>query len=126
MRRLRDPKFDDRLSTAAKAREAMLARARERLPQNDPEVARRRAERAEIAAARTQRQIAREAEKRAAIEARVAEAHAAEQAAVEALAREEEEKAVAKRAEMEKLAKLLADQRAARDARYAARKARHK
>jgi hypothetical protein len=126
MRPLRDTKFDDRLSTAAKAREAMLARARERLPQNDPEVARRHAERAAIAAARTLRQAAREAEKRAATEARLAEERAAELAAAEAFAREEEEKAVAKRAELDKLATLLADQKAARDARYAARKARRK
>ena len=126
MRRLRDTKFDDRLSTAAKAREAMLVRARERLPQNDPEVARRLVERAAVAAARTKRQADRETEKRAAAEARAAEAHAAELAAVEALAREEEEKAIAKRAEMDKLATLLADQKAARDARYAVRKARRK
>ena len=126
MRHLKDTKFDDRLSTAAKAREAMLVRARALLPQNDPEVARRRAERDAIAAARTQRQAAREAEKRAANEARAAEADAAALAAIEALAREEEEKVAAKRAEMDKLATLLADQKAARDARYAARKARRK
>ena len=124
MRSSRDTKFDDRLSTAAKAREAMLARAKKIAA--DPEIARRQAERVEIAAEREKRQAAREAEKRAEAEARAARLAAEEEARLEAARREEEEKVAAKRAEMDKLATLLADQKAARDARYAARKARQR
>lgn len=118
--------FSDRLSTAAKAREAMLARARAKSPLNDPEFAKRQAERVAREAARQARAAERQAAKQAEIERLAAEKAAVEIARLEALRLAEEEKAAAKRAEMEKLATLLVDQKAARDARYAARKARQR
>jgi len=122
--------FADRLSTAAKAKQALLEKARAKDPANDPEFALRQAER--IAA--SQAREAREAERRAAKQAereREAAAKAAEKAAAaEALAAKQAADAAAAEAERierevraplnEALAKL------ARDARYAARKARKK
>ncbi|MDE3116715.1 MAG: hypothetical protein KGL26_14020 [Pseudomonadota bacterium] len=122
----KETRFTDRLSTAAKAREAMLARAKAKSPQNDPEFAARQAMRMEAEAARKARLEAREAEKRAEAERIAAEKAAQEEARLEALRREEEEKAAAKKAELSKLADLLTAQKAARDARYAARKSRRK
>ena len=112
-----DPsKFGDRLSDAQKARQAMLEKARAKmaaLKETQPE---RDAERARIAAERAEREekLRREAEEKAAAEA----------ARLEAVRREAEERDRAAKEEKNKLAQLLADQKAARDARYAARKAR--
>ncbi|HEX4861066.1 MAG TPA: DUF6481 family protein [Rhizomicrobium sp.] len=122
-----DPsKFGDRLSDAQKARQAMLEKARAKmaaLKETQPE---RDAERARIAAEREAREAARKAEKEARAKREAEERAAAEAARVEAerLALEERERAANE--EKTKLAKLLADQKAARDARYAARKARQK
>ena len=107
MKGFKEKGFSDRLSTAAKAKQEQLARARAKSPLNDPEFAKRQAARAEA-------------------EARAAQARAEEDARLEALRHEEEAKLRAKRAEMDKLADLLTAQKAARDARYAARKARQK
>lgn len=108
MKQFNDKFFADRLQSAAKARHAMLQRAR--MPAaDDPAVLKRQA----IVAAREARREAkeREAKEQAARE----EAEKAEQAAIAALkAREEADLAVAEQAE----------QKAKRDARYAARKKR--
>ena len=48
--------FADRLETAAKAKQALLEKARAQDPANDPEFAARLAERAAIAAAREARE----------------------------------------------------------------------
>jgi hypothetical protein len=112
MKQFNDKFFADRLQSAAKARQAMLQRAR--MPAaDDPAVLKRKAERQAIVAAREARREAkeREAKEQAARE----EAEKAEQAAIAALkAREEADLAVAEQAE----------QKAKRDARYAARKKR--
>ena len=126
MKGFKEKGFSDRLSTAAKAKQEQLARARAKSPLNDPEFAKRQAARAEAEAARQARAAEREAQKRAEAEARAARARAEEEARLEALRHEEEAKVRAKRAEMDKLADLLTAQKAARDARYAARKARQK
>ena len=94
----KETRFTDRLSTAAKAREAMLARAKARSPQNDPEFAARQAVRMEAEAARKARLEAREAERRAEAERIAAEKAAVEAARQDALRREEGEKAAAKKA----------------------------
>lgn len=118
--------FNDRRSDSAKAKQDLLARARKVAPQNDPDFAARQAARAEAARIREER----EAEK---IAARKAEQErlAAEKAEAEARRiREEEEAKAAKEAqehaEAEAYMQLMAEQKAARDARYAARKARRK
>jgi hypothetical protein len=109
----KDPGFKDRQKAAQEARQNLLKKFREQPGPDDPEVARRRAERESIAAnrerARQEREAAKAEQKR-----REEEAAAAEAARI---AREKEE-------EDGRQASLLADQKAKRDARYAARKAR--
>lgn len=112
MKHFNDKNFGNRLQAAAQARQAMLKRA-EKPAADDPQVLARKAEREAIVAAREARRETkeREAKEMAARE----EAEKAEQAAIAALkAREEADRAVAE----------LAEQKAKRDARYAARKKR--
>jgi len=98
--------LSERLKSAAKAKEAALEKFAERKPDDDPEVLARRAARLETAKAREARVAEREAKK------------------VEEKARKkaEAELEAAKKAERELT--LAAEQKAARDARYAARKAK--
>ena len=114
------PDHQQRQSAAAAAKLAMLQKFR--AASEDPEVARRHAARVAMNEARLVRMAEREAAKRA------REAELAEQAELAAQAqREAEEVAVllaAQAAEREIL--LKAEQKAARDARYAARKAAKK
>ena len=113
----KDPTFADRIEAAAKAKQALVQRFRTQPPSDDPERLARQAERMRIANEQAVAKRAREAEK-AAKKAREAElaAQAAREAA-EAAAR-----AIAEKLEQE--AQMLAQQKAARDARYAARKKR--
>jgi Family of unknown function (DUF6481) len=117
MKGFKEKTFNDRLSAASEARQAALERFRARPSADDPTVAKRREERAAIAAARE----IRDAERRAAKET---EAIArAEREAVEKVEREARER----REAIEKVirdASEAAERKAARDARYAARKAR--
>ena len=101
-----DDDFNERLGTAAKARQALLEKFRARPKPDDPAAVERQAARLAVSHARE----ARKAERKAAREAEAArlQAETARQAAEEA-ARE---------------AALEAERKAARDARYAARKAR--
>ncbi|MCX7321256.1 MAG: DUF6481 family protein [Hyphomicrobiales bacterium] len=109
------PGFADRQKAAQEARQNILAKFKAQPGADDPAVQARLAERATQAAAREEKKAAREAEKAA------AKVRAAEEAEAEAarLARESED------AEAARLAAEL-EQKAARDARYAARKARKK
>jgi len=117
--------FTDRLETAAKAKQALLEKARQKDPANDPEFAARQA--ARIAAAREREE--RETERR---NAKLAE-HARVKAEREAEAARKAAEAAAE-AERIRVGKRLvskpvlseAEQKALRDARYAARKARKK
>ncbi len=119
-----DPtKFGDRLSDGAKARAAQLEKARARLAALAETKPQRDAERARIAAEREARETARKAEKEERLKREAAERAAAEAARVEAERLSAEERERAANEEKTKLAKLLIDQKAARDARYAA--ARH-
>ena len=111
---------DKRRTAAADAKRAMLEQFRARPSLDDPEIARRVAERAAIAQARAEREAAK-ATARAAEAARLAAE--AEARAREIAAREAEEAARAREALRDKSA-LLAEQKARRDARYAARKSR--
>jgi hypothetical protein len=112
MKHFNDKFFGNRLQAANDARQAMLKRA-EKPAADDPKVLERKAEREAIAAARAARE---EAKARAEIEQRAREeAEKAERATLAAIsAREEADRAVA----------MQAEQKAARDARYAARKKR--
>ena len=105
--------FNDRMTTAANAKKAVIEKFRQMPKPDDPAVQQRQAELKAIAEARDARNAQRKAEREAAaLEAkRAAEALAREKAAAAAEA--------AARARAEE-----AERKAARDARYAARKAR--
>lgn len=111
----KEPNFADRQKAAQQAKQNLLNKFRAQPGQDDPEVAKRRAEREAIAANRENARVTREAAK-AEAKRREAEAKAAEAARI---AREKEEEAA-------RQATLEADQKAKRDARYAARKERGK
>lgn len=111
----KEPGFADRQKAAQQARKNILNKFRSQPGADDPEVLKRRAEREAIAAARTQAKEAREAAK---ADQKRREEEAAAAAAAQLL--REQEEAAAKQTELE------AEQKAKRDARYAARKARGK
>ena len=111
----KEPGFSDRQKAALQAKRHLLDKFRAQPGPDDPEVAKRRAEREAIASRREDARLAREAEK-AEQKRREEEAAAAEAARIK---REQEEEAG-------RLAALEAEQKAKRDARYAARKARGK
>ena len=111
----KEPGFADRQKAAAQAKQDLLNKFRAQPGHDDPDVAKRRAERETIATNREKAKVAREAEK-AKAKRRQEEAKAVE--AVR-LAREKEEEA-------ERQAAMEAEQKAKRDARYAARKDRGK
>lgn len=115
------PDFDERLSAAASAKQAVLERFRAKVNGGDPELVKKQAERLEIARARDARLAARKAAKEAQEAAERAEREAREVA--ERAEREEREareraEAIAWKAALEE------EKKAERDARYAARKAR--
>jgi hypothetical protein len=107
----KEPSFADRQKAAQEARKNILNKFRTQPGPDDPSVKARQAEREALAAARAKAALAREAAK---AERKRLEKEAAA-AAVAQLLREKEE-ALAREAALE------ADQKAARDARYAARK----
>lgn len=109
----KEPSFADRQQAAREARKAILEKFRAKPGLDDPAVMQRQAEREAQAALRNQAKLARDAAK---AETKIREAEAAAQAAL-TLAREKEELAAKEIA-------LEAERKAARDARYAARKKR--
>ena len=115
MRDIKGMSLTDRLRNANAAKQALIQKMREAPKPDDPEVVAKRAARsAQLAANKIERER-RQAEKAAAARAeaeRVAAENAAKLAEAERKKREEADKIIA----------LLADQKAARDARYAARK----
>ncbi len=127
----KDQSAADRLAEQAKAKKAMLERFRAKPGPDDPEVMARIAERKAIAEARDKRA----AERRAAKEAEAARI-AADKALIEAekqreaaeleayLARKADDAAAANAEHKARALALAAEQKAARDARYARRKAR--
>lgn len=126
MKGFKEKSLADRMSEAAKAKQAQLERARAKSPANDPNFAARQEERKKIAEAREIRAAEREKEKLA---AKICDA---ERRAAEEIARIEAEKQEAIRREAEaaerkiREAALEIERKAARDARYAARKNRKK
>ena len=115
----KDKDFNDRRDNAVAARQAMLERFRSRPPSDDPEVIARQEERRAIAEAREARRAEREATRKAEEERIAAEKLAFELAELERMEREAAEKA-------ERDALLAAEQKAARDLRYANRKKKKK
>lgn len=117
MRGVKEKGFGERLSTAADAKKAALDRFRTRPPADDPAVLERQASRQAVALAREARAAERTAA-RLEKEARDAE----EKRAREAAEAEQRDREITERIERE--AALDLERKVARDARYAARKAR--
>jgi hypothetical protein len=125
--------FADRLETAAKAKQALLEKARQKDPANDPEFAARQAARLAAARVREEREAERRKAKQAERDRQRAERERIKaeqaQAAADEAARKAEQAAIdAERARhgkrpVSKPPLTPAEQKAARDARYAARKA---
>ena len=111
----KEPSFADRQKAAQQAKQDLLNKFRAQPRLDDPEVAKRRAEREAAATKREKARLEREAAK-AEAKRREAEVTAAEAARI---AREKEEDAAREAA-------LEVEQKAKRDARYAARKDRGK
>ncbi len=109
--------LDERRILATEARKAMLDKFRQKANPNDPELQAKLAERKVVTEARDQRRLEREAIK-AAETARLA----AEKAETDRIAREAAEAQQAE--EVESVLRIEAERKAARDQRYAARKAR--
>jgi hypothetical protein len=117
---MKEKGFNDRLSASVKAKQEMAAKFLKRPAEDDPAILERQAARAAVNAAREIRTAEREAKrledaKTAAEAAALAEVAAKERAA-------QDEVAAAERVLEEE--KLEIERKAARDARYAARKAR--
>ncbi len=107
----KEPDFADRQKAAQEARRNLLNKFKSQPAPDDPAVLQRRAEREAIAARRDE---ARQARETAQAEQKRRDEEAAAAEAIR-LAREKEE-------EVERLAALELEQKAKRDARYAARK----
>ncbi len=121
-----DSKYSNRLEDAQKARAAMLEKVKLKAEESRKRLEETAGERAAIAAARDERQRLKAEEKRVAAERAIAEAKAAEEARIKA---EEEAKIEAERKKEQDLLDHMAHEaeaKAARDARYAARKERGK
>jgi hypothetical protein len=121
MASFRDTDLQDRQKNASEARKAMLQKFLAKA--EDPTLEQRRAERAAIEEARRVRQAEREAERKREAERLAAEAAARAAAEAEEKRIAEELAALKAKEDADNMVKLLAEQKAARDARYAARKA---
>jgi len=117
--------FADRLETAAKAKQALLEKARQKDPANDPEFAARQAARVEAARIREERETEKRNAKMAE-QAKVKAEREAEAARKAAEAEAEADRIRSGKRPVSKPALSDAEQKALRDARYAARKARKK
>jgi DNA polymerase II small subunit/DNA polymerase delta subunit B len=112
--------FNDRATAAAKAKQALIEKFKSRPGPDDPSVQAKIAERLAIAEAREKR----EAERRAAKEAEAARKAAEELERQAEAARKAAEKTQEELDRKADLLRIEAERKAARDARYAARKAR--
>jgi hypothetical protein len=117
----KDRGFGERLSTASSARRAMAAKFLQRPGLDDPAVIEKRAARVAVSAARDVRRAERE-ERRLAEQLRIEAEREARAAAAAAQKGADDERAAAEKAVSDAARQI--EQKAARDARYAARKAR--
>ena len=117
MKGYREKSFGDRMNAATEAKKATLQRILSRPGAGDPATIAQRAERAAIVAAREARAAVRNEAKLAAEERARIETEAR-------VAREQKEAAEKATQDALRATALAAEQKAARDARYAARKAR--
>ena len=122
----KEPGFVERLKTAAKAKQAQLEKLRATAQVTDAQSAERQAARIDVAESRRIRAAERKEATRAAAEVRDAQRAAEKAKQAQALVEERARKDAARVAQANADAALKRDQKAARDARYAARKARQK
>jgi len=114
--------FNDRATAAAKAKQALIEKFRARPGPDDPSVQAKIAERLAIAEAREKRDQERKLVK----EAEAARKAAEELERLAEAARKAAEKTAEEKARKLDLLAIEAERKAARDARYAARKARRR
>lgn len=121
-----DTDFRERLSRASEAKTAILEKFKRALDPDSPAAIEKRRQRELIAAARAEREVKREAlrQEQECERARQAELAAVAAAEAERLAAEERARQTLEQAAAEEV--LKAEQKVARDARYAARKAAKK
>jgi Family of unknown function (DUF6481) len=120
----KEPSFAERLQTAEKAKQVQLQKIRETAMAHEAQSAERQAARVETAEARQLRMVERKTANRAAAEQRDAK-RAIENARLALIATEEKARKDAERvARLEADVALKKEQKAARDSKYAARKAR--
>jgi len=122
----KSPDFKNRLESAAKARQATLEKFRSAPGQDDPAVVARDAARRTMIAAREKRTMDREVARKAREAEIAAEAARVAEAAAEAERQAAELAALEIAEQMKRDAAVKAEQKAARDVRYAARKAAKK
>jgi uncharacterized protein DUF6481 len=118
----KDNDLSERREAAAAAKRATLERFRAK--KDDPATAERMASRVAAARARDSKLKARKAAAELEAERLTADQKIREEQATQLETAEVERATVERRAEGERVAALLAEQKAARDSRYAARKAR--
>jgi len=122
----KEPGFAERLETSAKAKQAQLEKIRATALSNDAQSAERQAARVETAEARQIRMAQRKNANRVTAEQRDAQRAAEKAAKARAFEEEKARKDAERVAQAEADAALKKDQKAARDSKYAARKARQK
>jgi len=122
----KEPGFAERLQTAAKAKQAQLGKIHATARANDAQSAERQAARVETAAARKIRKAEHKTSNRVTAELRDAERVAEKARQARAVTEEEARKDAERIAQVDADAALKMDQKAARDSKYAARKARQK
>jgi hypothetical protein len=121
-----DDDFNERLSTAAKAKQALLEKFRARPKADDPAAAERNAARLAVSLARDARIAERKAAREAEVARLQAEAVRLQAEVVRQAAEDVARKATAEAEQAAQKVTLEAERKAARDARYAGRKARQR
>ena len=122
----KEPGFVERLQTAAKAKKAQLEKIRASMPANGPQSTERQAAQVEAAAARKIRTAGRKDSDRMGAEKREAQRAAENARQALAVVDEKARKDAERGAKVEADAALKKNLKAARDAKYAARKVRRK
>ena len=118
----KDNDIAERREASAQAKKAMLEQFRARQAVSQPASAKRHAERVGVIEAREGRKVAKQAKtKRSAVERQAREQEAAQLAEAQ-----EETRAAESQRKADEAVKRAGEQKAARDARYAARKARRR
>ncbi len=126
MPRFSDSNISQRRESAAKAKETLLERFRARPGEDDPATIERKAARLAVSQAHEARIAAREEARRVKAERQALELKTRQEEEARLAEEQAESEATERRAEADRAVELLAEQKAARDARYAARKARRR